>query len=169
MSKKVNQASQGATKTVGDAGKGATSAASQAGNNVSNTASGAVGNLKQTGTDTWGAASKGDVKGAFGGVAKGAGQTVGGVGSGAGKTVDDAGKGANKLVGGVGKNLGTCEMSREFFCNPPLTIEQETQSAAQQARLSAIPPTTSEKPYRTPHLVSARLLGTPLVLLAKAT
>lgn len=142
MSKKVNQASQGATKTVGDAGKGATSAASQAGNNVSNTASGAVGNLKQTGTDTWSAASKGDIKGAFGGVAKGAGQTVGGVGSGAGKTVDDAGKGANKLVGGVGKNLGTCEMSREFSFNPPLTMEQETQSAALQARASATRPTT---------------------------
>jgi hypothetical protein len=71
--------------------------------------------LKQTGTDTWGAASQGDIKGAFGGVAKGAGQTVGGVGSGAGKTVDDAGKGANKLVGGVGKNLGACEMSWKSF------------------------------------------------------
>jgi hypothetical protein len=66
--------------------------------------------LKKTGADTWGAASKGDLKGAFGGVAKGAGQTVGGVGKGAGKTVDDAGNGVNKLVGGAGKNLGACEM-----------------------------------------------------------
>lgn len=169
MSKKVNQASQGATKTVGDAGKGATSAASQAGNNVTNTASGAVGNLKQTGTDTWGAASKGDLKGAFGGVAKGAGQTVGGVGSGAGKTVDDAGKGANKLVGGVGKNLGACETIRECPLSSWLTIEQETQLAVLLARLSATPPETLARPCRTQPLVSARLSETPLALSAKAT
>jgi phage-related protein len=109
--KKVNQATQGASKTAGDAGKSATSAASKAGNNVSNTASGAIGDLTKTGTDTWNAASKGDIKGAFGGVAKGAGATVGGVGSGVSKTADDAGKGANKLVSGAGKNIGACYVS----------------------------------------------------------
>jgi hypothetical protein len=62
--------------------------------------------LTKTGTDTWNAASKGDIKGAFGGVAKGAGATVGGVGSGVSKTANDAGEGANKLVSGAGKNLG---------------------------------------------------------------
>ena len=169
MSKKVNQASKGATKTVGDVGKGASSAAGQAGSNVTNTASGAVGDLKNTGSNTWSAASKGDLKGAAGGIAKGAGQTVGGVGSGAGKTVNDAGEGANKLVGGVGKNLGACEMVWEFSLDSMLTIEQETQLAALQAKLLAMPPEMSARPYRTQPLVSARLLETPLELSAKVT
>lgn len=71
MTKRVNRAGAGATKTIGDATNNVGNLANNTVGNVKNTADSAVGDLSSTVTNTGKAAGKGNIKGVGAGLAKG--------------------------------------------------------------------------------------------------
>lgn len=133
MTKKVNQAAGGATKTAGGAASGLNKTASGAVKNAGGAAGGefepralhallkrqrltvlpvgAVGDLADTGKQTAGAIRKGDIKGAASGLASGTGQTVAGIKISTTPTLiyltdELRSKGAGKGVGSTVSGLG---------------------------------------------------------------